>query len=765
MRRRALVCLIALSVGSPALAQDTAPAPARVRAPEGAPNILLVLTDDVGFGASSSFGGEIPTPNLDRLASQGLRYNRFHTTGICSPTRAALLTGRNHHSVATGMLTDLPSGHPGYTGILPRSAASVARVLRDNGYSTAMFGKHHNLVRTETSQAGPFDRWPTGLGFEYFYGFIGGDTNQFHPKLYRDTAPVEPSQDRNYILDRDLADDAIRWVHEQKAAAPDKPFFLYFAPGTTHAPHQAPKEWIARFRGRFDPGWDEVRKQIFARQKAAGVIPADAELTPRPAQIPAWASLGAAQKKVSARMMEVYAGMLAFQDAQFGRILDELARMGLRDGTLVMFIEGDNGASGEGTPRGTLNEIGVMGNDFTDDPEYLAAHVDDQGGPDSYQVYPIGWAWAMDSPFQWVKQIASHLGATRNGLVVSWPRRIQAHGEIRSQFHHVIDVAPTLLEVAGVPWPTAVDGIPQQRVDGVSMVYSFDSATAADRRTTQYFEMLGNRALYRGGWLVNTTPRRMPWMKSPPEPRGEEYRWELYDLNRDFSQAHDLAEAQPERLAAMQAAWWQEAERNQVLPVDDDMRSRDRVATQAGALAGRPSHFTYWSPDTSVGSDSAPVLGGRSFTVTAHVKVPPKGGEGVLVASGSRFAGFSFYLEKGRPVALYAFSHEARDCFEIAGAVRVPPGEAELRCDFEYDGGGLQKGGLLRIRVNGEEVASGRIGRTFLMPAGIGETFDVGRDTGLTVTPRYAGEFNGEIRRVDVDLGPLMQPSKPSAAP
>lgn len=742
------------------LADSKADFPSPVQAPEGAPNILLVLTDDVGFASASTFGGQIPTPNLDRLADSGLRYNRFHTTAMCSPTRAALLTGLNAHAAGSGVV--IMSGYPGYSGIIPRNAPSIARILRDNGYSTAMFGKHHNLAQLQNSQAGPFNQWPTGLGFDYFYGFIGGDTDQFRPKLYRNTQPADPKPSPGYILDRDLADDAIRWIHNQKAVAKDKPFFLYYAPGTAHAPHQAPKEWIARFKGEFDQGWDKVREEIFARQKALGVIPADAVLTPRPREIPAWNSLNAPQKQVYARMMEVYAGMLAFQDAQFGRIVDELRRMGQLDNTLVVFIQGDNGASGEGHLEGTLNEIGHLANGVRESEEEMAAHLDGMGGPNTYQVYPIGWALAMDTPFQWTKQIASHLGGIRNGLVVSWPKGIRVRGEVRSQFHHVNDIAPTLLEAAGIQAPTAIDGVTLRPMDGVSMAYSFDDAKAPDRHTTQYFELLGNRAIYQDGWMANTAPRRLPF---EPSPRPGDYQWELYDLTTDFSQARNLAAVQPERLKALQDLWWQEAERNNVLPVDDDIRSRDRQAPLMARLAGRRNDFEFWGADTSISADSAPSLAARSFSISARVTVPTGGGDGVLLASGSHLGGWSFHLKNGRPVALHAFSHKHGDKFVVAAKSAVPTGDALIRYDFDYDGGGMLKGGLMHISVNGKKVASGRIERTIMLTVSMGETFDIGRDTGATVADglRGDGAFNGRIEKVEVHLGPLMAPMKMGA--
>ena len=732
--------------------------PKPVTAPAGAPNILLILTDDVGFGASGTFGGPIPTPNLDQLAKSGLKYNEFHTTAICSPTRAALLTGRNHHEVATGTIVDAATGYPGYWSIIPRSAATIAEVLKDNGYSTAMFGKHHNVPNWQASAAGPFDLWPTGLGFEYFFGFVGGDADQWSPKLYRGTNPVDArTLDFTLPLDHALADDAIRWVHNQKANAPDKPFLLYYAPGSAHAPHQAPAEWIARFKGQFDQGWDRLREESFKRQKALGIIPADTDLTPRPPELPAWDSLSLTEKTVYARYMEVYAAMLAYQDAQIGRILDELRRMGQLDHTLVFFIEGDNGSSGEGTLQGSTNEIGMLANKVTSDPAEIIKKLDTMGGPHSYEIYPAGWAWAMNTPFQWMKQIASHFGGMRNGMVVSWPDHIKAHGELRSQFGHVIDIVPTILEAAGIPAPTIVDGVPQQRMDGVSLMYSFDQPKAAERHRTQYFEQLGNRAIYQDGWIASTRPRRMPWSNvTPPGNPDTDYRWELYDLKHDYSQAHDFAAKQPEKLKQLQNLWWQEAERNNVLPLDDSFglpRSmQDRIAHMS-----RKTDFTYWGKDISIGEQVSPSFAGRSFSLTATVTIPAPNTTGVLAATGSWFGGWSFYLKDGKPVAYGAFSQNTGEQYRIAAADPLPAGPATIRYDFDYDGGGLGKGGLVRISVDGKEVARGRVEKAITVPAGLGETFDIGWDTGAPVSEDYTaqGRFPGDIAKVEVHLAAM----------
>lgn len=719
-----------------------------VAAPAGAPNILVILTDDVGFAAASTFGGPIPTPALDRLAATGLRYNRFHTTAMCSPTRAALLTGRNHHAVGSGIITDIATGYPGYWAVIPRSAATAAEVLRLNGYNTSFFGKHHNVPGgADDPTAGPFDLWPTGLGFEYFYGFIGGDTDQWRPTLYRGTSPAATAHHANATLDHTLANDMIHWLHNQDAAAPNKPFFTYFAPGSAHAPHQAPAEWIVKFKGKFDGGWDAVRAQSVARGKALGVVPANAVATPRPDAIPAWATLTPDQRRVSARMMEVYAGMLAYQDAQVGRVLDELERMGKRDNTLVIFVEGDNGASGEGDVTGSTNELGSLANLMKEDTGWLLSTMDKMGGPETYGIFPVGWAWATNAPFQWTKQVASHLGGTRNAMVLSWPARIKRKGGIRSQFSHVNDIMPTLLDAAGITMPTVVNGVPQQRVDGTSLAYTFDNPEAPERHVTQYFELLGNRAIYDRGWMASTTPGRLPWKGAAPSGLPSDYKWELYDLSRDFSQARNLATAEPARLAALQSLWTAEARRNNVLPLDDRM-------TAARVLSGQrppaPRAYVYWGSGVSVAQSKAPPINLRSFSIEADVVVPAEGARGVLIASGSRFGGWSFHFEGGRPVAIHAASQKPDDGFRIAAPGRVPTGRVKIRYDYTLDGR-PGEGGMLRILVGGQEVASGRIGRTAYVAAGLGETFDTGRDTGVLVTEHAGGDaFNGVIERIEI---------------
>ncbi|MFN8624756.1 MAG: arylsulfatase [Candidatus Binatia bacterium] len=737
-------------------AESTPDFPKLVKAPANAPNVLLVLTDDVGFGAAGTFGGLIPTPNLDRLAANGLRYNRFHTTAMCSPTRAALLTGRNHHAVANGVVTDLSTGYPGYWSILPRSAATIAEVLRQNGYNTAFFGKHHLVQAPQTSSAGPFDLWPTGLGFEYFYGFVGAETDQWTPGLYRGISPVDPP--RGTVLDKDLADDAIRWIHNQKGADPDKPFFVYYATGTAHEPHQAPKEWIEKFRGRFDQGWDKVRDEIYARQKAMGVIPPDAALTPRPDGLPAWDTLSPDEKRVSARMMEVFAAMLSYQDNQFGRIVDELERMGQLANTLIVFIEGDNGAAAEGSLQGSTNAMAAFANGASESQAWLLQMLDEMGGPNTRENYPIGWAWAMSTPFPWFKQYASHLGGTRNGMVISWPARIESTGGLRSQFHHLIDIMPTILEAAGVPQPAVVNGVRQQPIDGVSLAYTFDTPDAADRHVTQYFEMMGNRAIYDHGWLASTTPKRLPWAtqqylgSADPD---KSYAWELYDLRTDYSQSRNLAATEPAKLKALQALWWKEAERNKVLPLDDRL-SLERFAAAEKAYRSKRTSYVYWGGDVSIADAAAPPLLNRSFSVTADVAIPQGGGEGVLLAYGGRFGGWSFYLKDGKPVVLDTVSRQPKDHYRVAAPTAVPPGPATLRFDFDYDGGGANRGGLMRISVDGQEIARGRVEHTISKLPEMTETFDVGFDTGTTVSDEYTeqGRFNGDLRKLQVDISP-----------
>ncbi len=736
---------------------STAVFPSPIKAPSGAPNILLVMTDDVGFGTVSTFGGSTPTPNLDELAENGLRYNQFHTTAICSPTRAALLTGRNHHAVGLGSLADLASPYPGYTGKISPKAATVARILRDNGYNTAMFGKDHNIPPVERSASGPYDQWPTSRGFEHFYGFIAGDTNQWQPALYRGTSPVDATdRPEDYILDRDLADQTINWIHNQQASAPNKPFFIYFATGSGHAPHHAPKDWIAKFKGRFDHGWDEERERILARQKAMGLVPEDTVLSTRPDLIPAWDSLAADEKKVYARYMEVYAASMAFQDAQIGRITDEIERMGLAENTLVIFVEGDNGSSGEGGPEGTMNEMADLSAPHKEgiDIEWLAENLEVMGGPHSYEGYPIGWTYATSTPFPWFKQHASHLGGVRNGLVISWPEGIKQKGEVRSQYHHVIDIVPTILDAAKLPAPKVVDGIEQLPIHGTSMIYSFDAPNAPSARQTQYYEIHGNRGIYHQGWLASTTPRNMPWHAAAARGSSDvtTYEWELYDLRSDFSQSNNLANKHPEKLAELQQLFDREARKNNVYPVHDSGGQARATRMMTAPGKGFKTNYVYWGKNIQVQLLAAPPIYRMPFSIEADIVVPEQGGDGVIVAAGSYFGGWSFYLQDGKPVAYAATSplplpgRQSR----VAASEALTPGAHKVAFTFDIEG----EGGTLTISVDDKKVISGEIVKRPYIIAGNGETFDIGRDTNDPVSQDYQqqGVFIGDINRVEVKV-------------
>ncbi|WP_255326476.1 arylsulfatase [Sphingobium sp. EM0848] len=721
-------------------------------APKGAPNIIVVMTDDVGFGAASTFGGPIPTPNLDRLAARGLIYNRFHTTAMCSPTRAALLTGRNHHAVDNGIVANLSTGFPGYDNELPKSAATVAEILRQYGYNTAMIGKHHNAPEHEVSAQGPFDRWPTGLGFEYFYGFMGAETNQFSPALYRGVTPVDTI--RNGTLDKALADEAIGWIHNQKAVDPAKPFFLYFATGSAHAPLQAPPEWIARFRGKFDQGWDKVRADSVTRMMRLGMIPKGTQVSPRPEGIKGWSDLSPDQKRITARMMEVYAGMLAYQDNQFGRLLDELDRMGQTDNTMIVFIEGDNGAAAEGGPMGSMNPMSNFANGTKEDDAALLAGLDKFGGPEVTGNYADGWAWAMNAPNPWVKQYASHLGGVRNGMVISWPGHIAARG-IRPQFSHVTDIMPTLLDAAGIEAPASVNGVRQQAIDGVSLTYSFTDPRAPERHDTQYFEMMGNRAIYHDGWWAGTTPRRMPWGDARQQWSGspEDYKWELYDLKKDPAQAHDLAASNGAKLAEMRELFDQEARANNVYPLDDRM---SLVRFQASA-AQHPNRndYVYWGSGISIPAVRAAPILGRSFTIDADIDLPDGQSSGTLVALGSQFSGWSFHLDAGKPVVVMAASQLPGDQSRVAANAPLPAGRQHLQYEFRYDGG-RNAGGEIVIRANGEEIGRGRIARTISKLTEMTDTMDIGFDADTPVVEGPASQpFSGRIDKVSIALPPV----------
>jgi arylsulfatase A-like enzyme len=727
-----------------------------LRPPAAAPNVLIVLIDDCGFGASSAFGGPIATPTAERLAARGLKYNRFHTTALCSPTRQALLTGRNHHAVGMGAITELATSAPGYSSVRPDNAAPLAQILQLNGYSTGQFGKCHEVPVWETSPMGPFRQWPTGSGFEYFYGFVGGETNQYYPALYEGTTPVEPptTPAQGYHLTEDMTDKAIAWVRQQKALMPDKPFFMYYAPGATHAPHQAPPEWIARYHGRFDAGWDALREETFARQKELGVIPADADLTARHEEIPAWDEVADELKPVLARQMECFAGFLEHTDFHIGRVIDTLEDLGVLDDTLVYYIIGDNGASAEGTVNGTFNELLMLnGAAAFETAESMAAHVDEFGGPTAYNHYAVGWAHAMDTPYQWTKQVASHWGGTRNGTIVHWPSGFAARGQIRSQFHHVIDIATTVLEVAGIPEPSFVNGIQQMPLHGVSMTYSFDDASAAERRETQYFEMFCNRGIYHKGWTA-VTRHSTPWVVGVEMPAFDDDVWELYDTNTDWTQAHDLAAKMPDKLHELQRLWLIEAVKYNVLPLDDR-----RVERFNSDLAGRPllvkgNSQILFGGMGRLTENSVINLKNKSHSVTAEIVVPDGGAEGVIIAQGGAFAGWALYLHDGKPAYCHNLLSLRR--FKVYGDTAVPPGVHQVRMEFAYDGGGLAKGGTITLFVDGNKAGDGRAAATVPMMYSGDETCDLGIDNGSNVSDDYTPQtsrFTGAVNWVQLDAG------------
>ena len=725
--------------------------PQPVRPPKGAPNVVLILIDDAGYGQFGTFGGQVPTPALDRVAADGLRFTRFHTTALCSPTRAALLTGRNHHVAGTGVITEAATGYDGYTGIIAKNVGTIAEVLRQHGYATSWFGKNHNTPDWETSQAGPFDRWPSGLGFDYFYGFMGGDCDQWQPTLYENHQLVPRSGDPNYILTKDLVDKAIAWLRRTRSIDDQKPFFLYMSTGATHAPHHVRPEFITPFEGAFDAGWDVYREQTFERQKKLGVVPAKAQLTKRPAELPAWNSLSAGQKRLFARMMEVFAGFTAETDFEMGRLLDTVRGLPDADNTLVFYVVGDNGASAEGGLVGLLNENSF----FNAVPETLEdnlKHIDEIGGPKHFNHFPAGWAWAMNTPFQWTKQIASHLGGVRNPLAVSWPARIKDKGSVRTQFHHVIDIAPTIYEAAGVTFPSMLNGVPQKPLDGVSMVYSFDDAKAAGRRRTQYFEMMINRGIYHDGWWA-ASRTGVPWESDPTPANPDTARWELYNLNDDFSQANDLAAKNSTKLRELQELWWAEAARNSVLPLDGRKIERLNWELQGRpSLTGKRTSFTYYPGMLALPAGSAPNVLNKSFSIAAEIEMPEDGGDGAILSLGGQDGGYGLYLRDRRPVFVGNFL--GRSFTRVTSQKPLAAGPVKLRADFGYDGGGLGKGGTMSLFVNGKKVGEGRMERTHPITLGLGGTLDIGEDTGSAVdecyTPPY--RFDGSIHQVTVDL-------------
>jgi arylsulfatase A-like enzyme len=736
---------------------DTSFAPIELlRPPEGAPNVLVVLIDDVGFGASSAFGGPTNMPTAERLAADGLKYNRFHTTALCSPTRQALLTGRNHHTVGMGGITEIATSAPGYNSMRPNTCAPLAEILKLNGYSTAQFGKCHEVPVWETSPMGPFENWPTGSGFEYFYGFIGGEAHQYYPAIYEGTVPVEPEQtpEEGYHLMADMTDKAIKWARQQKALMPDKPFFMYFAPGATHAPHHVPKEWADKYKGSFDEGWDAAREQTFARQKELGVIPADAELTPRHEQIPAWDEMPEELKPVLRRQMEVYAGFLEFTDHHVGRLIDALEDLEVLEDTLVYYIIGDNGASAEGTMNGTYNEmINFNGAAAIETPEFLKSHLDDWGGPDSYPHYSVGWAHAMDTPYQWTKQVASHFGGTRNGTIVHWPNGFKANGDVRTQFAHVIDVAPTVLDAAGLTEPTFVHGVQQTPMQGVSMRYSFDEGDAAERHETQYFEMFGNRGIYHKGWTA-VTRHKTPWLLvGEKAPAFDDDVWELYDTSVDWTQFKDVSKQNPDKLFELQRLFLIEATKNNVLPLDDRVAERLLVEVSGRPTLLKGDRQRLFGGMGRLSESSVVSIKNKSHAVTAEIVVPEGGAQGVIIAQGGSIGGWSLYMKDGK----------LRYCYNLLGVQRfyvdsdreIPAGTHQVRMEFEYDGPGLGKGGTASLYDGGKKVGEGAVAATAAMIFSADDTCDVGKEGGALVAEDYPvpNTFTGEVNWVEIDVG------------
>lgn len=725
--------------------------PQPIKAPAGAPNVLLVLLDDVGFGATSTFGGPCHTPTFQMLADNGLKFNHFHTTALCSPTRAALITGRNHHSVHTGVITEAATGFPGYDSVMQKDTATVAEVLKQNGYGTAWFGKNHNVPDWQTSQAGPFDLWPTGLGFDHFYGFLGGDTSQWRPAVTEGTKPIDPYLgDPDYNFDYDIADQAIKWIGMQKAVAPEKPFFCYYAPGATHAPHHPKKEWVEKYKGKFDQGWDKIREETFARQKKMGIIPQDAVLTPLAPGIQTWDSCSANEKKAYARFMEVYAGFLEQTDYNVGRVIDSIRKRGELDNTMVIFIAGDNGASAEGSRQGLLNEMTFF-NGVKENIDDVLARADEIGSWKTYNHYPVGWAHAMCTPFQWTKQIASHFGGTRNGMVISWPKGIAAKGELRTQFHHCIDVVPTILEACQVTMPSSVNGVTQKPIEGVSLAYTFAEANAKGQRTKQYFELLANRAIYSDGWVACTTPVGAPWDSAGAkvdEITG--YKWELYDTSKDFSQAQDLAAEMPDKLKDLQLLFYTEAARYNVLPIDNSKTERLDPAIRPSLTRGRKS-FSYTAGMVRIPEGASPDIKNKSWSVKAEVEVK-ENASGIIVTQGGLFGGWGLYLNQGKPVFHYNFVDVAH--FDVAGKESLAPGKHTVEMQFAYDGGGIGRGGMATVSVDGSPVAKGRVERTIPIRITLDETLDIGEDFGTPVNLTYdvPFRFEGEIENVTIEL-------------
>ena len=727
----------------------------QLRPPKGAPNVLLILIDDAGFGSSSAFGGPCATPNAEKLAANGLKFTRFHTTAICSATRQALLTGRNHHSCGMGGITEIATGAPGLCSVLPNSMSPLAKTLKLNGYSTAQFGKCHEVPVWQASPAGPFDQWPAGGGgFEYFYGFIGGEANQWYPTLYEGTTPIEPEKtpEEGYHLVDDMATKAIKWIGQQKSLMPDKPFFIYFAPGATHAPHHVPKEWADKYKGQFDQGWDKLRELTLERQKKLGVVPKDCPLSARPKEVPAWDDMPEEFKPVLRREMEVYAGFMEYTDHQVGRVLEMLKKLDILEDTLVFYIVGDNGASAEGNVNGCFNEMSYFnGLQQFETAEYLQARIDKLGGPESYNHYAVGWAHAMNTPYQWTKQVASHFGGTRNGTIVHWPKGIKAKGEVRNQFCHCIDVAPTILEAAGIPEPVSVDGITQDPIEGVSMRFAFDDAKAPERHETQYFEIMGNRGIYHKGWTA-VTKHYTPWIMAP-RPALDDDVWELYDTTKDWSQSKDLSKVNPKKLHELQRLWLIEATRYKVLPIDDRMFEKVNPDTAGRPVLLKGKSQVLFGGMGHLSENCVLNLKNKSHSVTANIVVPEKGAEGVIIAQGANIGGWSLYAKGGK--LKYCYNWSGLKHFIVGSEKPLPAGEHQVRMEFKYDGGGLGKGGVATLFVDGQKAGEGKIEATLATIFSADDGLDVGEDTGAPVSPEYGSShnaFNGEIKGVQLAI-------------
>ena len=746
-------------------AKDSKPYwPPTVVPPKGAPNVLLIMTDDQGYGVSGTFGGVIPTPSMDRIAKAGLRYTQFHSTALCSPTRAALITGRNHHSVGFGVIGEMSTGFPGYDSVIGPESATVGEVLKEHGFSTSWFGKNHNTPTYLYSLAGPFDQWPSGMGFDYFYGFMGGETDQWTPYLYRDHTPIYPWIGKpGYNLTTDLADEAIKYLSGLNAAAPEKPFFLYYVPGGTHSPHQPTKEWIEKFKGKFDMGWEKLREQIFANQKRLGVIPASTKLTPWPDTLPKWDSLSVIQKKLYAHEAEVFAAYAAYTDHEIGRVIQQVQDMGKLDNTLIIYISGDNGTSAEGTLEGTFNQMTAYNGILTLPEAVQMLHYESWGSETTYPHMSVAWSWAFDTPFKWTKQVASHFGGTRQGMAISWPGHIKDVGGMRTQFHHMIDIMPTILEATGIQAPSTVNGIAQRPIEGVSMAYTFDkaNANAPSKRETQYFEMFANRGIYHDGWYACTTPPAPPWALGTTKlPDINDYKWELYNIAEDYSQYNDLAAKNPDKLKQMQALFLTEAGKYNVLPLDNSILPR-LVTPRPSATAGR-TVFTYTGPNVGIPVSNAPSILNKDYTITAEVSIPKRGADGMIATMGGRFGGYALYLLKGKPVFVYNLLDLER--FRWEGGVgaadwlgdSLTPGKHTIVFDFKYDGPGPAKGGTGVLSVDGKELARKKVEHTIPFLMSIDESFDIGSDTRTGVDDSYKLPFvfTGTIDKLTFKLGP-----------